>query len=345
MGSYFKVEYFPMKAAYLTDGDLEIRDVEEPEPGYGEIVIKVKYALTDGTDLKAFLRGHPILKRGPFGHEYSGIVYKLGEGVEGFEVGDEVFGVNTAPCLKCENCMRRKFNLCENLKKNMVVGAYAEYLLIPSQVVKINLFKKPPELPFHIAPIIEPLSCIFHALDKVPVEDVDKILILGSGSICAMFSSILSKLGKEVFIAGRNEEKMRIISENTGVSWVKFENLKGKFDLVIDTTANPEVAKTGFEVVNKGGYIFLFAGFQEGKEISINQSKIHYGEIQILTSFHHTPSSVRKAHSFLVKNPRIFEFLISGFYRLEDIKLAFENLANGKGFKYAITSNLEEKKG
>ena len=120
-----------MRAVYLTNRGLEIREVEEPKPGYGEVVIKVKYALTDGTDLKAFLWGHPILREGPFGHEYSGIVYSLGEGVEGFRVGDEVFGVNTAPCFKCENCMRGKFNLCENLKKNMVIGSYAEYLLIP----------------------------------------------------------------------------------------------------------------------------------------------------------------------------------------------------------------------
>ncbi len=340
---YFKAEMrlynFPMKAAYLTDEGLEIREVDEPEPGFGEIVIRVKCALTDGTDLKSFLRGHPILKKGPFGHEYSGIVHRLGEGVEDFQVGDEVFGVNTAPCFKCTNCMREKFNLCENLKENMVIGAYAEYLLIPSQVVKINLFKKPQELPFHIAPMLEPLSCVFHALEKVPLEDINRILILGSGSISAMFSGVLSKIGKEVLIAGRNEEKMRKISENMGVKWAKIENLEGKFDLVIDTSANSDIVRIGFGFVNKGGYMFLFAGFREGEEICINQPKIHYDEIQILTSFHHTPSSVRKAYSFLLKNFRNFEFLVSGFYSLDDIKLAFENMAKGKGFKYAITSD------
>jgi len=326
-----------MRAVYLTNRGLEIREVEEPKPGYGELVIRVKVALTDGTDLKAFLRGHPILGEGPFGHEYSGIVYSLGEGVEDFQVGDEVFGVNTAPCFRCENCMRGKFNLCENLKKNMVIGSYAEYLLIPQQVVKINLFKKPPELPFHIAPIIEPLSCVFHALEKLPIDDVDRVLILGSGSISAMFSIILSNLGKDVLIAGRNEEKMKTISENAGVKWVKFENLSERFDLVIDTTANSDVVKTGLNLVNKGGYLFLFAGFKEGERIFLDQPFIHYNEIQILTSFHHTPISVRKAYNFLLQNFRKLEFLISGFYRLDDINLAFENLAKGKGFKYAIT--------
>jgi len=326
-----------VRAIYLTEGGLEIREVEEPKPGYGEVVIKVNYALTDGTDLKTFLRGHPILKRGPFGHEYSGTVYELGEGVEGFQVGDEVFGVNTAPCFKCSSCMRGKFNLCENLKKNMVIGAYAEYLLIPAQVVKINLFKKPPELPFHVAPIIEPLSCVFHALEKVPLEDVENVLILGSGSISAMFSLVLSELGKEVLITGRSEEKMRTISENTKVKWVKFESLKGAFDLVIDTTANSNVAGMGLKFVNKGGYMLMFAGFREGEEIKIEQPRIHYSEIQILTSFHHTPQSVRKAYTFLLKNYRSLEFLISGFYTLENINKAFENMAKGLGFKYAIT--------
>ncbi len=325
-----------MKAAYLTDKGLKILEVPEPKPSYGELVIRVKAALTDGTDLKAFLRGHPILKRGPFGHEYSGVVQSVGEGVTSFEVGDEVFGVNTAPCFKCSQCVKNRFNLCENLFKNMVLGAYAEYLLIPESVVKINLFKKPEYLPFHIAPIIEPLACVMNALEKLPFDRFESVLILGSGSISAMFSLVLKSYNKDVVVCGRNEEKLNLLAKHTGVGVCKAYKLSGKFDLVIDTTASVDVISDSFEFVNKGGYFLMFAGLQRDANITLNPHTLHYNEIQILTSFHHTPISVRKAYVFLLKNYKNFEFLISGYYPLEDIGKAFENLKRGKGFKYAI---------
>ncbi|MEO0167070.1 MAG: alcohol dehydrogenase catalytic domain-containing protein [candidate division WOR-3 bacterium] len=325
-----------MKAAYLTDKGLEVLEVPEPQPSYGELVIKVKAALTDGTDLKAVLRGHPILRRGPFGHEYSGVVHSVGEGVVGFEVGDEVFGVNTAPCFKCTQCVKNRFNLCENLFKNMVLGAYAEYLLIPENVVKINLFKKPEYLPFHIAPIIEPLSCVMRALEKLPFDRFESVLILGSGSISAMFSLVLRSYDKDVLVCGRSEEKLNLFAKHTGVGICKADKLSGKFDLVIDTTASVDVIHRFFEFVNKGGYFLMFAGLERNASITLNPHTLHYNEIQILTSFHHTPISVRKAYNFLLKNHKNFEFLISGYHPLEDIGEAFENLKNGKGFKYAI---------
>lgn len=326
-----------MKAAYLSNGGLKVVDVPEPKPSYGEVVIRVKVALTDGTDLKTLLRGHPILKEGPFGHEYSGVVHSVGEGVKGFKVGDEVFGVNTAPCFKCLYCLKNKFNLCENIFKNMVLGAYAEYLLIPENVVRINLFKKPEHLPFHIAPIIEPLACVMNSLEKIPIDGFERVLILGSGSIAAMFSLVLKSFDKYVVVAGRNEEKLNLLEKNIGVRVYKMDKLSGKFELVIDTTANLNVIQNSFELIDKGGYFLMFAGLEKDSKINLTPHILHYNEIQLLTSFHHTPQSVRNAYNFLIKNHKQLEFLISGYYPLDQINEAFKNLKTGKGFKYAIT--------
>lgn len=325
-----------MKAAYLTPDGIKLVDVPIPEPDPGEIVIKVKVALTDGTDLKAFLRGHHIIGEGLFGHEYSGVVYKVGEGVKEFKIGDEVFGVNTAPCFTCDMCRKNKYNLCLNLKSNMVLGAYAEYLRIPKKVVDINLFHKPPRLPHLIAPMIEPLSCVFQALDKMLNYDFQNVLILGSGSIASMFASVLSLMGKEVSIAGRSSWKLEEIRRNLGVETFKIDEVKGKFDAVIETTGNKNVWESSFNFVNGGGTVMLFGGLPKGETVKFDAHKFHYEDITILTSFHHTPRSVRNAYNFLLRNWKTLEFLISGEYKLIDIESAFDQLSKGNGFKYAI---------
>ncbi len=324
-----------MKAAFITDSGIKITDIPIPEPGYGEVVIKVEAALTDGTDLKALIRGHNIVKEGPFGHEYSGVVVNVGEGVENFKVGDRVFGVNTAPCYKCSMCLKNRYNLCENLRRNMVMGSYAEYLLIPEKVVSINLFHKPDNIPFKVAPMIEPLACVFQALDRL-TGYYESVLILGSGSIGAMFSSVLSLQGKEVYVAGRKEWKLRKISEHTGAKPLMFKTLKGKYDVVIETTGSLNVWNVAMDYVDKGGTVLLFGGLKENQTFNINAHKFHYEDIRIITSFHHTPQSVRRSYKFLCKNWKTLEFLVSREYKLEDIEKAFEDMYKGKVFKCAI---------
>ncbi len=325
-----------LKAAYLTTDGIKVVDVPIPEPKSGEIVVKVKVALTDGTDLKAFLRGHHIIGKGPFGHEYSGVVYKVGEGVKEFKLGDEVFGVNTAPCFTCGMCIKNRYNLCLNLKNNMVIGAYAEYLRIPKKVVDINLFHKPHKLPHRVAPMIEPLSCVFQALDKMLKYDFQDVLILGSGSIASMFASVLTLIGKKVSVVGRNSWKLEKIRKNLGIDTFKIDEVKGRFDAVIETTGNKRIWESSFNSVNRGGIVMLFGGLAKGESVKFDAHKFHYEDITILTSFHHTPNSVRKAYNFLLRNWKTLEFLISGEYELFDIETVFNQLSKGKGFKYAI---------
>src|SRR5512139_2748666 len=115
-----------MLACYLIEPRvIEVREVPTPVPALGEALIKVKAALTCGTDLKAFLRGHPVIPMpGVFGHEFSGIIAEAGRGVGGFKAGDEVMAVHSAPCLRCRYCRKRLHNLCENIMETKVLGAF-----------------------------------------------------------------------------------------------------------------------------------------------------------------------------------------------------------------------------
>ena len=127
----------------------------------GEILVKVEAALTCGTDVKTFRRGHPVLiKNIPsgFGHEFSGIVEKISEGVENVKVGDRVVCANSAPCGECFYCKREEYNLCENL--DLLNGAYAEYIVIPERIVKKNTLLIPNNLSFEKAAFSAPLGVV-----------------------------------------------------------------------------------------------------------------------------------------------------------------------------------------
>jgi len=321
--------------AYLNGNEIEIKDVEVPKINDGEILIKVKYALTDGTDLKAYLRGHPLLKNGPFGHEYSGIVVESKNSK--FEVGDEVFGLNSAYCGNCKFCKTNRENLCLNLKDNLVIGAYAEYLKIPKLVVEKNLFIKPKEISFKVAPIIEPLSCVFNGIEKLKLNGYENILILGSSSIAIMFFLVLENYNIRIY--SRSKKRLELLKKTP--IFEKLENLftneiKGDYDIIIDTTGSYDLISEILNKLPKGSKILLFSGMENDKFLKFNQSYFHYNEIDIITSFHHKPSSVKKAYEFLMKKHKLLEYLITFEFELKDIRKAFELMKEGKALKCAL---------
>ena len=120
-------------------GDVRLEEVPRPEPGPGDVLVRVEVALTDGTDAKAFRRGHPVLLGelpSRFGHEFCGV---------DVETGRRVVAANSAPCGECAPCRRGQETLCENLFP-LLNGAYAEFLLVPERIARVNLLPVPPTL-------------------------------------------------------------------------------------------------------------------------------------------------------------------------------------------------------
>lgn len=195
----------------VTPGKIDLREIAKPEPSFGEIIIKIKAALTCGTDLKAFKRGHPVIPMpGVFGHEFSGIVAKAGRGVRKFKDGDEIMAVHSAPCLECRYCKQRLYNLCENIMNTKVLGAFAEYILLPSHIVKQNVFLKPTNLSFEEAAFLEPLSCVVHGMESVRVKKNDHALVIGAGPIGLLHLLLLKEKGVKVTVMDKHMKKLGI---------------------------------------------------------------------------------------------------------------------------------------
>ncbi len=339
-----------MLSAFLVDyKKIELKETEIPEPSEGEVVIAVKSALTCGTDLKMYLRGHPKFKFPmSFGHECSGVIYKVGAGVKNFKEGDEVMFANSASCGQCYYCKRGYENLCVNLFENIFFGAYSEFAKVPAQIVRRNMFIKPKNLSFTQSAFLEPVSCVMNGIRNLNVMDGDSILIIGDGAIGLIFTLAIKKFfNVNLIVAGKYDNRLKIASElgaDEVINVNEFE-LKDKLmeitsgigpNLVIECTGKPEVWQESVELVARGGEVILFGGCPTGTKVSFDATKIHYDQITIKGVFHFTSNDVRTAYDFLSDNSDKLVKIISGKYALNQLPEVFEQLANRNGIKYEI---------
>lgn len=326
-----------MRALILEEpGVLSLRRVDVPHPSVGEVLIRVKAATTCGTDLKAYLRGHPqIPMPGVFGHEYSGVVAAVGEEAP-FAVGDAVMGVHSAPCQTCAWCVRGQENLCESIMATKVLGSYAEYLLIPERIARVNVFPKPPGIPFEQAALLEPLSCVAQALELLKLDPSDRVLVIGPGAIGLMFVAALRHLGvDEVVLAGRNQARLAV-GEQLGAKPSSLDLQPSTFDLVIECTGSVEIWERSVSFARRGGTVVLFGGCPSGSTASFDTRRIHYDQITLVSPFHFGTSAVRTARRWLLDPKFDLSPLLSGSRNLEEGVPVFEDLKSGVGLKYVF---------
>lgn len=337
---------------YWGINEIRYEQVEIKEPKAGEVLVKVEAALTCGTDLKTLRRGHPLLiKRIPsgFGHEFSGIITKVGTGVKDFKIGDRVVAANSAPCGKCFFCQNEQFNLCENLK--FLNGAYAEYITIPRQIVEKNLLKLPQNLPFELAAFTEPLANVVHGVERTGIKKGDTVGIIGTGPIGLMFAGLAKLKGANVIIAGRNENKLNLAKEFAQVDEIinlkKYPNPEKIFasfsrsgkglDVAVECVGQPEIWEIMLRCVRKGGIVHFFGGCKSGSKIEIDTTQLHYGDIQILSVFHHTPKYFRMALDLISTEAIEVEKLIGARLPLSKAQEALEIHERGDAIKVLLT--------
>jgi L-iditol 2-dehydrogenase len=317
-------------------GNLSLEEIPSPAPEAGDVLIRVEAATTCGTDLKAFLRGHPqIPMPGTLGHEYSGEVIAVGEGAE-FQVGDKVMGVHSAPCQQCRSCRRGQENLCDSIMATKVLGSYAEKLLIPARIAHLNLFQRPPQLKAEIACLLEPLACVAQAISRIPVNPNSSVLVIGPGAVGLMFVAALRRLGmSDITLAGRNPNRLRI-GEQFGAKIEPFEGLQGTFDIVIECTGKVEVWERSLAYCERGGTLVLFGGCPSGTTASFDTKKLHYDDITLISPFHFGTQAVQLARTWLLDPSFDLSDLISGERSLRDGAVVFQDLEEGRGIKYVF---------
>jgi L-iditol 2-dehydrogenase len=330
-----------MRALVLQEpGCLDTREVRLPSPREGEIVIKVEAATTCGTDLKAYLRGHPqIPMPGVLGHEYSGIVVAAGPNAP-FVPGNAVMGVHSAPCGECLWCQHDQENLCESIMATKVLGSYAEYLLIPARIARKNVFLKPDGLSFEKAALLEPLACVAEGIRVLNPVAGDRALVIGPGAIGLMFVAALRHLGiADVTLAGRNASRLAVgeqLGAKTGyLDGVNLPDGRG-FDFVIECTGTVEIWERSVDFARRGGKVVLFGGCPSGATVRFDAKRLHYDQITLLSPFHFGTKAVSRAREWLLAPDMDLTPLISGERSLDQGVETFEDLKAGRGIKYVF---------
>lgn len=341
-----------MKAIrYYAPNDIRYEETKIPELNEGEILVKVEAALTCGTDVKTFKRGHPVLiKKTPsgFGHEFSGIVAKVDENVENFKIGDRVVCANSAPCGECFYCKRGEYELCENL--DLLNGAYAQYIAVPKRIVEKNTLIIPQNLTFAQAAFAEPLSNVVHGIAKTPIKNGDVVGIMGIGPIGLMFAYLAKLKGAKVIAMGRNPLKLKLAREFAHADVVlditKYEdptdiimsytNEGRGLDVAIECVGLPSMWEKMFSLVRKGGYVHFFGGCAQGSSVNLDTRRLHYDEVKIISSFHHTPEYFRKALELIANGDIKVDKLITKRMDMKYAKRAIEMHRDGEAIKILL---------
>ncbi len=320
-----------MAAVLYGKENLRVEAVEVPRIGRGELLVRVKAALTCGTDVKVFLRGYHarmIVPPAVFGHELAGDVVAIGEGVQGFRLGQRVVAANSAPCQQCYYCARGNENLCEDLLFNN--GAYAEYIRIPARIVEKNTYEIPDHIGYKDAALAEPLACVLRGLEETGVRSGDTVAVIGLGPIGLMFVRLAKVRGARVIALGRRPKQLEraerlgademISTAGTADPARAVRDLthgRGA-DIAIEAVGTPATWELAVELVRRGGTVNFFGGCPSDTRISLDTSLLHYSEIRCLASFHHTPAHVRRA----------LEVINAGYITARDFVKGEEPLAN-----------------
>lgn len=341
-----------MKAVlFYKPGMVKYEDTATPEVAQGEVLIKVEAALTCGTDVKTFRRGHPVLiKTVPsgFGHEFSGVIHKIGSNVTGFNVGDRVVAANSAPCQECYYCRIGEYNLCENL--DLLNGAFADYIRIPERIVRQNLLHIPEHLSFEEAAFAEPLANVVLGIEKTDIKPGQTVGILGLGPIGLMFVRLAKLKGARVIAAGRNPLKLQLAKEfgyaDEVINLREVDDPKQAFldltpegkglDVVVEAVGLPELWEKVIELVRKGGTVNFFGGCKSGSTVTFDTRRIHYDGIRIISPFHHTPRHFRESLQLIASGFVDVKKLITHEMSISEIDTALQLHNEGKAIKIAL---------
>jgi L-iditol 2-dehydrogenase len=298
-----------MMAAVLYGKEhLQVEPVAVPTVNSGDLLVRVKVALTCGTDVKVFQRGYHarmIVPPAVFGHELAGDVVAVGEGVSRFSVGQRVVSANSAPCEKCFFCLRGEQNLCEDLLFNN--GAYAEFIRIPARIVERNTYLIPKHVGYRDAALVEPLACVLRGFEETSPRAGDTIAIIGLGPIGLMFVKLAKLYGCRVIAVGRRttqleraavlgaDETIVATDESDPVKAIRGLTHSRGVDIAIEAVGKPQTWQWAVGAVRRGGTVNFFGGCPNDTKVELDTALLHYSEITCKATFHHTPASIRKA--------------------------------------------------
>lgn len=326
--------------------DLKVERVGVPKLREDEVLVRVQVALTCGTDLKVWRQGsHPRMIHPPaiFGHELAGVVEETGAAVgKEIRAGMRVVPGNSAPCGACVYCRKGQPNLCEDLLFNN--GAYAEYVRIPGRIVRQNLLEIPEHVSFRDAAMVEPLACVLRGIHETGIQAGDTAVIIGCGPIGLKFVRALSAKDVRVIALGKRKSQIEaaerlgayaafdVSTMDSPVNVVRelTDGQRGA-DAVVEAVGSATTWQWAIQMVRKGGKVNLFGGCPHGTQVEFDPALLHYSEITLKATFHHTPRFIREALETIARGDVSASDFVTGETPLTELPRVFEQMKRRNG--------------
>ena len=318
-------------------GEMEIREIDAPSAGPGELVVRVRAALTCGTDRKILDRGHekfspPLV----MGHEYSGDVVEAGEGAP-FRPGDAVMGGLSGPCGECADCRSGASNRCSSPAKQMAWGAFAELLRIPARVAAQNVFRKPDSLSYESAAIVDPLACVARGIARLGEPALEDLLVVGAGPVGLLWLAAARTAGaRRISVLGRGKGRLEVARRWGARVYEAGADAPPPAKTVVECVGTPEAWSLAFSLAADGGTVLFFGGCAPGSSVSLPAARLHYGEVTAAGSFHYRPEDARQAAGWLASGAVDPRPLFSGSGPLSNLPEFFDRMRRGEGLKYVV---------
>ncbi|MCL4514874.1 MAG: zinc-binding dehydrogenase [Firmicutes bacterium] len=338
-----------MHGLFKTDsgpGNMEVREIAAPKPGPGEVMIEVKASGICGSDLHIYHSDIAIPTRPPVitGHEFSGVIAALGEGVTGWKEGDRVTSETASiRCDTCSYCRTGFYNLCpeRRLIGYWVNGSFAKYIVVPAR----NVHRLPDNIDFVTGAMAEPTACCVHAVNELTnIRGGDLVVIIGPGPIGLISAQLAMAEGADVVVVGTSKDATRLeMAKKLGARRtidVQTENApeivnqmtggKGA-DVVLECSGNEAGAALGLELVRRQGRYTQIGLF--GKKIQLDFERICYKELKVTGSIGSVWTSWDKALRFMATGRIQLKPLQSDILPITEWKEGFRKFEAKEGFK------------
>lgn len=325
-----------------------------PVPGSDELLIRVHAASICGTDLKIIRGGH--FRVGPnetrvLGHELAGEIVGLGSGVERWRIGQRVSVVPNIGCGVCSMCRKGLNNMCPSYDAFgiNIDGGFQQFMIVNAAAIRGgNIVEIPKDMPYNVASLIEPLSCCFNAWKDLHVTPEDRVLILGTGPIAAMFLQLARAYGaRQVIVVGRRQSRLEEIAKfgathtidssriDTVDEVMRLTNGYG-VDVAVTCAPAPELQGQAIDCLARFGRMNFFSGLTKGTKSEIDTNKVHYWSLKLLGSTGSSFNDYDRALHLVDTGKINVKDIISHEYGINDAVAAFDHALLGKGMKTVI---------
>ncbi len=328
------------RAVLVKPKQIVIEDVDIPKPGKGEVLINVKYCGICGSDLHAYHGVHPFIKP-PIvpGHEFSGVISEIGEGVEGLKEGQRVVVEPLITCGKCTNCRLGHYNRCIQMKVIgcQVNGAFAEYVSVPAH----RVIPLPDEVSFKHGALVEPLAVAVHAVKRAGVIGGSKVVVIGAGPIGLLTAfvakrfgasevlitdlsdyklDVAKKLGIDYTVNARKEDPVKVAKEVFGTEGV---------DVIFECVgSNPVTINQAIDMARRGARIVVVGVFRG--DIPVKIGFIQDRELELIGTAVYIFKDFLDAIEIIKRKEINLDLLITKVFPLEEVANAFKYIEENR---------------